>query len=251
MKNRNLNSAMIIVLMIALFASGLMADVYMKQKTSSSGFQMMGQSQPGEEKITEIWMTKDKIASISPTESSIMLANENKIVFIDHTKKTWTEMVLSSDAISDQMGGEDMDEEDKAAFNQMMQGMTNIKITVTPTSETKKIGNWTCKKYIQSVEMFTGPMNSEIWATESLNLDQDLYTKFMSSMFAKMPGMKKSMSKYVDEMKKIKGVAVLTTMKNTIMGNEMTSKTELLEFKNATAPASVFKVPAGYKKVKM
>ena len=251
MKNGILKVAVMVALIVGLFSSVLMADVYMKQKSTSSGFQMMGHSQPGEEKITEMWITKDKIASISPTETSIMYADENKIVFIDHTKKTWAEMVLNQDAISDQMGGKDMDDEDKAAFNQMMQGMSDIKITITPTSETKKIGQWMCKKYIQSVEMFTGPMTSEIWATESLQLDHDLYNKFMTSMFAKMPGMQKSMGKFAEEMKKIKGVAVLTTMKNTIMGNEMTSTTELIEFKNGTAPASVFQIPSGYKKIKM
>ncbi len=250
MKNRNLIQTVMVILMIVLFSSGLMADVYMKQKSTTSGFQMMGQSQPGEEKIIEMWMTKDKIASISPTETSIMYAKDNKIVFINHTDKTWMEMVLSSDAMEGQMGGKDMDKEDKEAFNKMMQGMSDIKITITPTSETKKIGKWMCKKYIQTVEMFTGPMKSEIWTTESLKMDQELYTRFMSSMFAKMPGMDKSMGKYVKEMKKLKGVAVLTTMTHTIMGNDMTSTTELLDYKTGTAPAKIFKYPPpGYKKM--
>lgn len=233
-----------------LNATYLFADIYMKQKTTTSGFSMMGQTQPGEEKVQEIWLAKDKIATVSEDEAMIMENNSNKMIFINHTNKSYAEMVMDMDTIAAQ-SGEEMDEEEKAAMKNMMAAMGNIKITITPTSETKKIGKWNCKKYIQKMEIFTGPIVSEMWVTNQIKIDYDQYAKFMTSMISKMPGMKQAMANYMQEIKKMKGVAVLTTSTNKIMGQEMKSSTELLEFKEGKAPANVFKIPAGYKKARM
>lgn len=239
-----------LISLILLNSTFIFADIYMKQKTVTSGFSMMGQNQPGEEKIQEIWLTPDKIASISADEAMIMENNSNKMIFINHSNKSYYEMVMDMDAMASQ-SGEEMDEEEKAAMQNMMSAMGNIKITITPTNETKKIGKWNCKKYIQKMEIFTGPIVSEMWVTEQIKIDYTQYAKFMTSMMSKMPGMKQAMANYMKEIKKMKGVAVLTTSTNKIMGQEMKSSTELLEFKEEKAPASVFKIPAGYKKARM
>jgi hypothetical protein len=51
-----------------------------------------------------------------------------------------------------------------------------------------------------------------------------------------------------EEMKKIKGVPVLTTTSISMMGATMSSITELIEFKEASAPKGTFSIPSGYKK---
>jgi len=144
----------------------------------------------------------------------------------------------------------DMSAEDKEGFKQMMGKMMQMDIKVTKTNEKKKIGKWNCQKYIQTMNLGVGKMTSEIWATEDIKIDMDLYTKFSAGMMAKMPGISQNMGKIMEELKKIKGVHVLTEQTMNMMGQDMKSSNQLLEFKNAKAPAKVFKLPA-YKKQDM
>jgi hypothetical protein len=55
----------------------------------------------------------------------------------------------------------------------------------------------------------------------------------------------------IKEFKKIKGITVLTTSTTTVMGTSIKSSTELLDYKEGTAPAGHFELPAGYKKTSM
>ena len=52
-------------------------------------------------------------------------------------------------------------------------------------------------------------------------------------------------------MKKIKGVPVFTETTMNMMGMQMKSTQELLEFKQGTAPKGTFGIPKGYKKTDM
>ena len=125
--------------------------------------------------------------------------------------------------------------------------MKKMEFSVTPTSEKKKIGKWNCTKYIQKLQTPMGPNITEIWATEELKMDQELYAKFSASMMSAMPGAQSMINDMTNEMKKIKGVPVLTTTTMEMMGQKIESTTELIEFKEGTVPANTFNVPSGYK----
>jgi hypothetical protein len=241
-----------ILVSLLLLSSSLLGDIFMKQKSHTDGFQMMGQSQPAQDEIQEIWVTQDKVRSDGKEQSVILRLDQNKMFMLNHTEKTYAELPLDFGNVMDSkmkeaMEGEDMDPEQKEAMMQMMQGMSQMKVTITPTSETKKIGNWNCRKYNQTMETMMGPSNSEIWATEDLKMDQDLYSKFMAAisgqgMFGNM------MTDMAKEMKKIKGVPVLTVSTVNMMGASIKSTQELIEFKEGTAPVGIFELPKGYKK---
>ncbi len=246
MKKRTLNC--IGILFSLLIVTGLaQADVYMKQKQHSDGMKVMGKQQPAEDVIANIWITDKGFRSDNPKNSMIMLLDKKTMIMIDHKEKTYTEMPLD---MGDMMSkkSKDMDAEDRAAFQKMMQGMMKMEVSVQPTGEKKKIKGWNCKKYIMTLETFMGPTTNEIWATEDLKIDMDLYAKFNSSMMAAMPGMKNAADQMMKEMKKIKGVQVLNISTMNIMNQTTKSTTELLDFKKGKAPSGIFKVPSGYKK---
>ncbi|MCK5032037.1 MAG: hypothetical protein KAS18_00350, partial [Calditrichia bacterium] len=102
------------------------------------------------------------------------------------------------------------DKEEMEQFMQMAKGMMKFEIKVTPTGETKKINNWQCKKYNQEVKMGMGPIVSEVWATEELEMDYEIYAKFSTAMMSMQPGFSDSFDSAMAELKKIKGVPVLT-----------------------------------------
>jgi uncharacterized membrane protein len=243
------------VLALFLILNFSQADIFMKQKTQSQGASMPGMSQENEEEIQTIWVAENRLRSDEGDHSVIMLLDKKKMYMLDHDKKTYTEMPMNvgemmDSKMQDAMAGEDMSPEEKAMMQSMMKGATDIKVTVTPTSERKKIGEWNCRKYMQEMKTMMGPTTSEIWATEELKVDYDVYEKFMGAMGAAEGSFGNMMSSMAEEMKKIKGVPVLTTTTINMMGTTMSSITELIEFKEASAPKGTFSIPSGYKKTK-
>jgi len=227
------------------------ADVFMKQKQHTDAMEIMGQKQPAKDIITTIWMTSNKVRSDNEETSTILRLDKNVQYVLNHAKKTYMEIpiLLGKDSETAAMSGQD--KEGAEAMQNMMKSMMKMEINITESGEKKTIRGWKCKKYLQTVETFMGPMNSEVWATEDIKLDYDLYAKFTAAMFAIMPGMDDVIKKMFQEMKKIKGIPVLTTSSNTIMGQTVNSTMELLEFKEGKAPAGIFNLPPGYKKTDM
>ena len=241
------------ILSLFIFFNFSQADIFMKQKTQSQGGGMPGMDQGKEEKIQTVWITENQLRSDEGDHSVIMLLDTKKMYMLDHAKKTYAEMPMNVGDMMDSkmdeaMSGEDMSAEEKAMMQSMMKGATEMKVTVTPTNERKKIGNWNCRKYVQEMKTMMGPTSSEIWATEELKIDYKVYEKFMSAMGGQGGTFGGMMSSMAEEMKKIKGVPVLTITSINMMGASMSSTTELIEFKEAKAPKGTFTLPSGYKK---
>jgi len=229
------------------------ADIMMKQKTHTDGMEIMGQTQPAKDEIQTTWISSDKIRNDGEEGSMILRLDQGKIYYLDHAKKTYFEMPMDMSKMVDEqiqksMDEEGMDAEEQQAAMGMMQGMTQMKITITPTAEKKKIGNWNCQKYNQEIVMMMGPMSGEIWATEDLKMDYDLYNKYMAAMMGKGGMFGDFMNQVVTEMKKIKGVPVLSITTMDMMGTSIKTTQELIEYKEGTAPAGHFNLPGGYKK---
>jgi len=223
-----------VVLAVFFTPSFVGADVFMKEKHHTDGMNIMGQVQPPQDKIATIWISQDKIRIDQGNMVSIGKVENGSLVLyhIDHSKKTYT--VLDSEAMRNFASG--------------MAGETKVKIT--PTGNSKTIGNWNCKKYLQEMDMGMMPMSSEIWASEDIKMPyKDLYEKFATAMMPQQPGMQASAQAMQEELKKIKGFPVLTTTTMTMMQNStIKSSRELLEIKEDTAPAGTFDIPAGYVK---
>ncbi len=141
--------------------------------------------------------------------------------------------------------------EDKAAMKQMMQNMMKMDASVTETGEHKTINGWKCKKYILKMNTAMGAFTNEVWATEDLKVDKKLYEQLTSRALASMPGLQSSIQAMHKEMEKIKGVQVLTISNFTMMNQAHKTTTELLEFKEKSAPANIFEIPSGYTKQQM
>jgi hypothetical protein len=242
----------IIIILMAIYfmpAPGY-GDVFMKEKVKREGFQMMGQSQPGSDMIRSTWITTEKMRSDDDQQSIIVRLDKKVFYIVKHDEKKYMEMPmdLMGKQMEKTMEKEGMSEDDMQKYMGMAKGMMKMKITVTPTREKKKIGDWNCQKYIQKLETMMGPTTSEVWATEDLKMDYNLYAKFSSALLGQQPGAQQMMGDMVEELKKIKGVPVLTSTTVNMMGSTMTSSQELLEFKEGTAPSGIFELPKGYKK---
>ena len=241
MKTKLMGIVGVVTLFLIFFSFGYAtADVFMKNRQHTDAMQIMGQNQPAEDVVETIWLTEKGYRSDNSKNSVILRLNPKKMLMIDHSDKTFMEMPLDMNKMMSQKA------EGQAALQGMMKNMMKIEVTVTATGEKKKIGTWKCKKYIMTMKTFMGDINNEIWATEDLTVDKDLYARMGASMMAGMPGMQASMADMTRELKKIKGVRVYTTVTQEMMGQKIRHTTALLEFKKGSAPAGLFKTPAGY-----
>jgi hypothetical protein len=228
----------------------LQADVYIKQKNHTDEMKFMGQTQPASDEIFVTWMGKDKSRLDLAEDKSIIIRLDKKMMYtIDHAEMKYAEFPYSqtSDIFSAAISGSDLSDEEQAEAKKMMEGFTQMmqpKVSVKETGETQKIKNWNCKKYIMTMTMMGTTSTSEVWATEDIKIDYELYMTLSLSMMPKTPGL----DKMLEEMKKIKGLIVLSTGTTSMMGTDVKSSQELLEVSEKSAPAGTYEVPEGYKK---
>jgi hypothetical protein len=236
---------------LAVFAvaGSVLADSYLKQVMHTNGFEMMGQVVPAKDDTTVMWIGPDRAVTLSGDNTSIIvIPAENVVLMVDHGAKKFSKMPMNMGDMMDQaMAGDGKaDDKEAAAAKEMMKAMMGqSKASVEPTAETKQIGSWQAKKYNVAMTMAMMTLNMEIWATEDIAIDYKLYQDLSGRMMKQMQGAEQLM----EEMKKIKGVAVLTTSTVQMMGTPVTSEQKLIEYADKAAPAGVYAVPAGYAEV--
>ena len=230
----------IIALTLLLTASPLDAkDFFIKQKVHTDAYSMMGQKQPAQDEIQTIWMTDTKLAMLGEQHSMIMDFTAKTITNINHQEKTYTVINLDQQAAS----------EENAQMQQMMkQMMGNMEITVTPTSEKKVINDWECKKYQQTMSIMGTTVNADIWAAPSIKPPLSNYEKLHYASYLMLPGMNDHVDKLQNEFNKIEGLVVKSEAVRNVMGQEIKSWSEVIEYGAKDAPASAFQIPSDYSK---
>jgi hypothetical protein len=228
----------------------LHADVYIKQKNHTDGFSMMGQSQPAKDEMFVTWMTQDKARMDHGEDTSIIIRLDKNVMYlINHAEMKYSEMAIGGkeDIFSRAIAGSDLSGEEQAQAKKMMEGFSKMmkpSVSVTATGETQKIKNWNCKKYNMTMSMMGTKSTGEIWATEDIKIDYDLYRNLTYSIMGQTPGVEDMMK----EMSKVKGVVVQSTSTVSMMGTDVKSTQELMEVSDQSAPAGTYEVPQGYKK---
>jgi len=225
------------------FSSTVMADNFIKQVTHTEAFEMMGQKQPEKFDTTSIWLGDGKACTQSGNMSVIWLGSDKSMYFVDHTSKKYT--VMPMDLFGSGDGSDESGESEKIEAQQIMQSMMgSIEVKVTPTEETKKIGEWDAKKYDVETSMAMMKSKQEIWSTEDIDVDQTVFKAVSSGMLAQMPGFDKIMK----EMEKVEGVTVMSVNTVSIMGQDMVSTTKVLEYSKKEPPKGIYDISDEYKK---
>lgn len=213
------------------------ADVYIKQKTHTDAFEVMGQSQPAKDVINNMWLAENKMASLSEDQSFIIDLEKNKVFWMNTQKKSYIEMDLPLD-ISKYLP-------EQAA--EMMANM-NISVAVQPTTETDTIAGKKCTKYdvtMTIMMMMTMEMKMKVWATEDVPFDWKKFQDKMIQMFSPtMPLGEEALNAF----KQIKGWQMRSEMTMNMMGTDMKTVQEVMEIAQKDAPAGTYTVPEGYTK---
>lgn len=247
-----LRLALLWVLCMLVLPGLIHADIYLKYRQRTDAFEMMGQKQPAKESVRETWMAKDMIRTDEGPQTMIMRIDQKRIYLMDNQARTYSEFPMDMEKMAQQAIEEDEEmtpeekEEAKDFVQGMMEGMSEFSITVKDTGEMKKIGNWNCRKYLQTTTTTMGPSETELWATQDIKLDYDLLHRMAAASMMMMPGMNESMGDFSREMRKIKGVTVYSVSTATMINAKIRTTQELLDYSDKKAAQGAYTVPDNY-----
>jgi len=213
------------------------ADQVIKAKKHTDAFTMMGQSQPAKDEEVTTWLADDKMRRDEGDTMTLVRYDLNKIFWINHPQKTYSEMDLPLD----------MDTVLPADAKQMLDQI-EVSSSVTDTGETKTINNWQCKKYLVEIAVsmmgMSMPIKMDFWTSKDLGVDEEMYKKFYAETLSLNP----MFQDMVDEFKKIEGYPVRTEFSMSMMGAEQKYWEEVVSVEKMSAPAGTYDLPEGYTK---
>jgi hypothetical protein len=224
------------IALAAALAAPALADTRLEMKSHTDAFQMMGQSQPAQDKTITFWIAGDRVLREDGDNAFLYRGDQNKLYIIDHEAKTYSGVALPIDLLAL------MPAEMRGQMQGLLQQMA-MTATVTPTDERKEIGGWSARRYDVHMENQMGmKIDSTVWATEEAASDLQAFRGLYAAMGSLQPGGASA----VDELMKVQGVPVLSETRIEGMGGSFGSREELLSATEAAAPAGTYELPAGY-----
>jgi hypothetical protein len=226
---------LICLMMLSVVALSLSADVYIKMKTHTDAMSVMGQNTPAKDGFNEQWIGTDKFAMVSDEQAYILDLKANIGYIVNHKSKSYVETPLPLDLAK-------LLPPEAASFA----GMMKMSVTVNATNETKKIGQWNCTGYDETITVMGMAMKMKIWASTDVGFDWAAFNSKMFMNFVKGQMMIDDAS--VKEMMKVKGIAISSETSGEVMGAKIRSTNDVVEISKKDAPANLYAVPAGYAK---
>lgn len=229
----------VILTIIIVPVSFLTADIYIKTKTHTGEMNFMGKKTPAKDQISEQWLGNKIYANFTQKQIIIIDLNKKVLYMINPSEKTYVETTLPLDMkklLPQQLAS--------------MMSMMKLSIKVTPTTETKVINGWKCKGYDMDMDVMMMKMKSRLWTTLDVPFD---WKKFRDEMG--METFKAAMASMnigdeaLNEFKKINGFQISSKMTMTVMGQNVDVTSNVLEISKKPAPAGIYLVPKGFKKI--
>lgn len=212
------------------------ADTLYTMKSHTDAFQMGGQSQPAKDTTVKVWVSGDRLRRDEGEQSMILRVDQSRLYVLDHEDKTYSEIPLPID-LRKMMpkGSEAMADQIAAAMK--------VTVQVTPRDETKKVNQWTAKRYDVSVQSAMGmKIATTMWVSKEIE-GFGPYNEFAGTIAALQPGS----NEWVRQLEKIDGFPVLTESQVDALGARFGTREELVSVDTKDAPAGTFDLPAGYK----
>ncbi len=216
------------------------ADVYVKQKTHTGAFELMGQKQPAKDEINEMWLGTGKMSVIRGDVTMVFDINKKKMWYIFHKTKSYFQTGLPLDTSKFL----------PPQASQMMSG-TKVKVSVTPNNQSKRIGKWNCKGYDVVMNIITPAtamkMKMLSWASTDVPFDWRVFQEKLAPEMWKATMARLSVGdEVVNQFKKMKGFQVGMEMSMDLMGATMRVRSEVMEITTKPAPEGTFGPPEGY-----
>lgn len=223
-----------IALVASLSSVPARADVVITAAKHSDAVVMMGQEQPATDTVEVTWFGQDRMRIEEGERVTIVRTDLKKMFMLDTAAKTVSTIELPFD-LKKYVPAEQ--------FAMMEPFLSQMKATLTPTTETKKIKDWNATKYTMSLTMpMGGGVTQEMWVTKDVELDQAAFNEMQGAMMSTAMGG----GAMVGEMKKLEGVVLLTERTLTMMGQASKSREEVTSIEKKDATEGLYEVPKDY-----
>ena len=226
----------LVALLVVLLTAGVVsADFKVVKMTHRDGFSIMGQDQPANDQEEVTWIGADRMRSNQGDTSAIVRLDTKKLIIVNHADQTYNVIDLPLDIskfLPPQMA------------EQMLTMMT-LDVTVTPTDERQKIGDWQARRYDMKMTSQMMTVDATLWATTAVDLDQESYRRMVAEILRLQPGA----DNMAEEMAKIEGLVVAqeSIMSMTTVGDTTVASSEkVTSVEKVDPPAGNYDPPEGY-----
>lgn len=229
-----MNAPLGFALLLTLSGPTLASDLVVTREKHTDAATIMGQAQPAQDSTEVLWIGKDHMRVEEGTKVTIVRADLKKMYILDTEAKTSTTLDLPMDLMK-YMPAE--------IAPRMKEMMDQMKVTVTPTTETKKVKDWNATRYTMTMTLPMGAtMTQETWVTTEIAGDQAGWQEMYGAMMSANP----AGAGMAAEMKKLAGFPVLTERTQTVMSSEVKSREAVVSVEHKEPAAGLYDVPAGY-----
>ncbi len=226
------------VLSLALAAVATLAgaETLLTVKSHHDAFEVMGERQEAKDTQVKIWVGADRMRRDDGDTSTIVRLDRKKLYLLDHAEKTYSEIALPiTFSRLAPKGQEEMAKQ--------VEKMMEIDAQVTPTQETRKIGQWNTRKVQVSIKSAMGmTINTTMWISPEVAPYRAL-NQLAAQLLALQPGT----AKWAQKLEKIEGYPVLQESEVNAVGARFKTREELVSVQDQAAPAGTFEPPSGYK----
>ncbi|MBP7653466.1 DUF4412 domain-containing protein [Candidatus Dependentiae bacterium] len=253
MKNKTALFSIIFIIVLFFLNDQLKSDMLLKYNKTTDSYDFSGKQNPASGYVSMVKIGEDKMrVDDGKNYTCIIRLDKNSMYLLTHQNKSYMELNMNAGSMKETIKkelkkqlGEDADIESSIFMN------PQISVKVNDIGEKKKIKSWNCRKYVQTMKMnVMGNQEtvSELWTTEDIKINYELYSKFAVAMLSTM-GMNQNVSKDIlDEFKKLRGITVMSATSSDIMGNKIKTTEELIEVKETKFNDLEFELPEDYKK---
>jgi hypothetical protein len=208
------------VLLCLLLASPAAADTLLTVRSSVEGLKM---DQPTTGQV-HIWVAADRLRRDEGETSTIVRLDRGKVYVLNHADKTYLELAAPD-------------------LQKLAPAGAEMKVQVTATGESKKIGTWNARKYKVEISNPEGlHLDTTLWASKDVASYQ-AYGQLAAILAALQPGS----GEWARQMQQIEGFPVIQEADVTRGGSRFKTREELVTVETKDAPAGTYDPPAGYK----
>ncbi len=170
----------------------------------------------------------------------IVRFRDRKMIFLDHKKKTYSEMTFDQIRKRIQRAASELSKQNQtpAAVRQMF-GETAGEVTFTDEGPGEEVAGFATRKYLIQIP----PMEIRIWSAKELPVPSHYYDALKLGAQANPMF---DMGKMYDAFKTMKGLAVKTVTSMQAMGTKITTTTTVTSVERGPIPSSIFEAPADY-----
>ncbi|MCU0234103.1 MAG: hypothetical protein MUE90_08775 [Thermoanaerobaculales bacterium] len=220
---------------LVLAAASASADLKLVKQQHTGAFTVMGRETPASDEEQTSWIGSDRSRIDSGERSTIVRLDANKLYIVNHADKTFHTLELPVEIEKFMPPG----------MADQIKAMMTFVVTVTPTEESKTIGDWTARRYdiVMTSQMVTTSMT--MWATKDVAFDQKSFHRLYEHLNSLNPGM----AAVAAEMRKIDGLVVEQESSSSMpmMGDAKITRSErTLSATELEPPPGTYEVPAGY-----